>query len=526
MKTTKTKAETVSMYDPPSNPSFPEKKEPDTNYPFKFLKNLSRGKAGVADLLESLDNLDKESKYTVVMKHIEDSSNTTKDTKLYLSVNKIPHPDYAKHNESIEYNQVTGIYRGRGGEEKYLLSCGNGDFINQTCLHLILNEILKENENYVKQFDAFFCRQTRESNSYFYNDVEKTFGYNIMETCDKGDLSDFINKDDTIIEDGLLNNIMKDLLTPLSVLKCKKYGFQHGDLKCKNAFVKSNKSGDANKYIFKIADFDKSSIFWRNIRFYNNKAHYKDFSPHTVETFDKTEIKYYKPLSSLNLQLYTMFTHVPFFMSYDIYTLMISMMREPKIWDYFYTFDAEKKEYTVNQQIQDKSKFFKAWENLWTYDKTNTDELDKITDALKKLHMDHKRFFDNFESQNKYKMYELDKRRENHKPIIDNLVKLRSMGQINTFIHNNSLKMKVNIDEIYNLFGVPAPSFYDKQIDNYHEKQRKQEIKLQLGYYGYSGLGSYHVCTDKCKAIGSYGYLGSYGYTYCNTQIGENTGTC
>ena len=96
-------------------------------------------------------------------------------------------------------------------------------------------------------------------------DVQSRESVTDFATNDDFQRRDCIEKEDTQISGKLLLDITKQILEPLSILKCKKYGFVHGDLKCQNIFVKKGSTG---AIIFKLADFDKSSIFWKGIRFH------------------------------------------------------------------------------------------------------------------------------------------------------------------------------------------------------------------------------------------------------------------
>ncbi len=63
-----------------------------------------------------------------------------------------------------------------------------------------------------------------------------------------------------------LYRILNKIETDLNILKDKKYLFTHTDMKCENIFYKLS-GGIVNPY---LADFDKSSITFHNIRFYND----------------------------------------------------------------------------------------------------------------------------------------------------------------------------------------------------------------------------------------------------------------
>ena len=241
---------------------------------------------------------------------------------------------------SIEYNSHTFIVDGNTEFTGFIGVAGDY-FTNQTCIHMILNEILINKNirdpNYVYQYDAFYCNDGRD-------------GFNILEWADGGDLSNYIEKNTTIITDDLIKNIITQVLSPLVILKCKKYGFVHADLKCKNIFVKKNSNLEP---IFKIADFDKSSIFWKAIRFHaqavilNISTTSLSNPGYGISDYEGKE--YYmlgqgkegllsylpKLLEYIPDQVYIMLTALPMIMSYDIYTFIYSLLREPKIFGLF-----------------------------------------------------------------------------------------------------------------------------------------------------------------------------------------------
>lgn len=164
-------------------------------------------------------------------------------------------PLHKKYNPCIEYNQVNAVYD--NDEKPVLLNALGDNFVNQTFIHMILHEILGKTQyesNYVYQYDAFYC------------DVDGNYtDWNIMEFCQEGDMADYISNDKTNISEEWMIDMLVQLFAPLNILKCKKYGFVHGDMKCRNVFV--DYDVDKKKHVFKLADFDKSSIFWKGVRF-------------------------------------------------------------------------------------------------------------------------------------------------------------------------------------------------------------------------------------------------------------------
>lgn len=222
----------------------------------------------------------------------------------YLSLRIIDHP-----GDSVNpWNTFWKIYAETGVRK--ILAVGGDNFANQTSLHLILNLILGDTLNYIHQYDAFYCGGV---------------GYNVIEYSDSGDLHDFLEKN--IINDDLIFKILSHILIPLQVLKNPIYGFNHSDLKAKNVFVHKTDNG----FIFKIADYDKSSITWNGYRFYNWSQNYGTAVPINI-TKASDGLEVYTLSSMITLQLYTMHNPYGIPMSYDIYTFIISLFGVKNVW--------------------------------------------------------------------------------------------------------------------------------------------------------------------------------------------------
>lgn len=236
------------------------------------------------------------------------------------------------YSPSIYYN--TKILQLDGKNNNAILKLGLDSFGTQTCVHMVLNQIFKKNIlNYVYQYDAFYCSSTQKNNN------DKYTGFNIMDIANYGDLADVVRNPSINFSYTDIMDMFKQILLPLSILKCAKYGFIHGDFKLNNIFV----GRKDNKFVYLLADFDKSSIFWKGIRFFNNdfgicKLPIKIYNGTKVNlnkfgspyyTFDSLAIGY-------DIQCYSMHSEIPIFMSYDLYTLIISLLREPTIYETLY----------------------------------------------------------------------------------------------------------------------------------------------------------------------------------------------
>ncbi len=188
--------------------------------------------------------------------HISDNHKFALQTH-YNSINKNTFNKINFNNQILEKEFIkTNI------PEDYLyLSCRNNDAINDYIINLILqkiNETIPDPNkiNFVK-YDNLFVTQVNGIYKYCI----------IMDNLD-GSLDSYLENIDGIkINDyNELYRILNKIETDLNVLKDKKYLFTHTDMKCENVFYKLSE-GIVNPY---LADFDKSSITFHNIRFYND----------------------------------------------------------------------------------------------------------------------------------------------------------------------------------------------------------------------------------------------------------------
>jgi Protein kinase domain. len=440
--------------------------------------SLSRGKIGQAFKLSGRQPKLELTTSSLIVKSIKNTHKITDksilDLKLlHFEINKINLQDYPSEiYPSINYN----YFNLENTKQHAILSIGGGNFENQTCIHMILNLALNDIvPNYVKQYDAFYCSEVS-------NKQHTLTGFNITEYADMGDLSDYFEKvlTEPLESDKLENifdNIMKNLLLPLSILKCKKYAFVHGDLKCKNIFIKSKNSAiNSNEYIFKLADFDKSSIFWRGLRFYNNGTStlkklgvkFLNLLP-KIKTAKKDGILYYfsdvvkTKYSFLILQSYSMFGFIPIFMTHDIYTLFLSIFKEPSVWKQFYSFEDN----TFKRKSTTGIKFFKLWERMWF-----EDDFDIMEKELTNLHL---KYYFETDSGVRKKL----------------LTEFRSIRNLNSFLVDNKIKMKYDLDFIFNSYNLYGPNNVDEEIDKFKTTTGKEERTINV-------LNGDHFCIDEC----------------------------
>lgn len=413
------------------------------------------GKAGIVYRIDYPNGV-------LVLKSID---NVNVNKKGYLSLHYIQISD----NQGLLSYQS---YNSKSPDNKILLYANCDGFATQTCIHMILNEIFKNaklnNElidNYVYQYDAFICGK---------------LGYNIMEFAKFGDLSNYLTnyvKTDTISLE-LAEDIIKQILKPLYILKNDKFGFVHADLKCRNIFVSEN---DNNEPVFKIADYDKSSITWNSIRFFNNTGNYKiplsDIKPDMYNDESNKETYYYYTLKNnvLIVQKNTMFNPIGFYTSYDIYTFFYSLMMEPKFFNLFNSY------YQI--EISNKSNnlplIYKIWKNLWI-----SDDYHKI---MKNIRLKHNILSSVNNNSDKYKQL---------------LTKMRSLsGNIQDFI-DNGYKLKIYVDFVYQILQNQHNKII---IDGLPDNIPIDKIKISTGG---------HICLNECKKRKE---NSSY-YNTCNTN--------
>jgi serine/threonine protein kinase len=220
---------------------------------------------------------------------------------------------------AVPHNPVTSAISNGG----YYVAAGSDNFTNQTIMHLILGAVLGDCPHYVYQYDAFIC---------------DTVGVNIMEVANRGDLYRYLTQLATTKERlDACGECLRQILPVLMLLK--RLGFMHNDLKLKNIFV--HQPEPAGPVIYLLADFDKSAISWKTVRFYNNNNGL-DLVSSTVALaveYHKYGADQLKPgliagfsgmkLAGQSLAPYIMHNAAGYYLGYDIYTLVFSMLCYP-----------------------------------------------------------------------------------------------------------------------------------------------------------------------------------------------------
>jgi len=317
------------------------------------------GKIGVPYIIKSSDGLDLVVKVSKLGKLFSDyktnpptslSSITNSELELNQCINKVP---------------LSHI--------RYLAS---DEFTNETLIAYVLN-ILTFKYNlpplFVKHYQGAICSNT------------DLYGLNIMENCDLGSLDKLPNHPDFLKyldEYNIVDNNL-DLLAflvnsdtifqILSQITCSLHmlqnylGFISGDLKAGNVFVKSDPINTNymgiklnSPFTCKIADYGKSSCMYplhdgTYLRFYNDSSladlylSLHPFSPN-IELIENDY--YYTVDYTFSAQVHTRTMHmgIPFYKSFDLYTVLVSMLTHPA---FFYMFFSN----TTLKQI--------FWDSIW-----------------------------------------------------------------------------------------------------------------------------------------------------------------
>jgi len=357
---------------------------PKTRGNLSIGKSFGKGKMGEAYLMDSASG----EQYIIKKIASVEPRPTYIGLRIYLSSADAAWRSAQIMNPSVRYNTLTFRQGGKGEptEGTLILKCGG--FTNQSCLHMIINEILGDSPNYVYQYDAFYCEGG---------------GYSMLDIANRGDMSNYLDSLNAKAYTGdMLDDMIGQLLPPLALLKHDAFGFIHADLKCRNVFVHDDGAGP----VYRLADFDKSSIYWHGLRFHNNdrdllslegssfaipayerercifgqgdstytavnvgnlRATYTNDSYMACAVAHGTRACGLKP--GQEIQQYTMFGPYGFFLTFDIYTFMISCMLEPTIWKRYKAYKAGAERGCL---------FYDFWRGLFRADGNNFNDVEAL----------------------------------------------------------------------------------------------------------------------------------------------------
>ncbi len=240
------------------------------------------------------------------------------------------------------------------------LSTGNNNPTNDLIINIIFQQLRKENiikhSNFIKYHNAFIAK---------YND---NYTYFIIMDAVDDSINKLLPKLDSETEKQVIDYMFDTVKKMCDPIKEKPYLFNHTDMKGENIFYKifdtkptdplllfyKIKIDDQDKFIaFYVADYDKCSITYHGVRFYNNQAPvslsnqgflYNMFLTEklsakgaTISTNDSYITKEYiikrpSPIEFIDAvrnieteQLYIRYFRFPFYTSFDYATLALSM---------------------------------------------------------------------------------------------------------------------------------------------------------------------------------------------------------
>lgn len=301
-------------------------------------KNIARGKVGIIDLVKC-GLLSESKKTTYILKQTLVNSQTINVFKpsVYNGPNIQP--------------LIIPIIRWVGSDE----------FTNETVINWILNKIVPDFS--VNQLISMICNKN---------------GIQIQEKANM-DLSDYINS--KIFKPYSLDNMIHQLLINLDSLQ-KKYNYIHGDLKAKNVLVFNNGK------TAKIADYGKSSITYNGTRFYCRleevvKRGLSGLLPTSTGTSGK---KYKYNLNVIDTNVAMRHRKEIFFLNFDVYTLMVSIALEKRIFYNYIVGDSKGLDF-----------FLTIWEFLWIDKKTRKTVENRIANIISNENKNHQSISVTFE---------------------------------------------------------------------------------------------------------------------------------
>ena len=261
------------------------------------------------------------------------------------------------------------------------------EFTNETLISYILNMVAAEHtlpRLYVQHYQGAICSDKQSG---------KDLGLNLMENCDMGTLDTLpehikflkYSKEYTVRDQGrdilgflvdpvIITQILTQIVAGLQMLQ-KYAGFVSGDLKSGNIFVKSEAIDTVYEgvvlrapFTCKIGDYGKSSCMVpkpgtpsQMIRFYNESTlaniylSLHPFVPATrsnrvrstaeslIPEIAEENNEYYYSIGNLRVsQIYTRTRHMglPFYRSFDYYTILVSMLTHSAFYYMFFATDS------------------------------------------------------------------------------------------------------------------------------------------------------------------------------------------
>ena len=202
----------------------------------------------------------------------------------------------------------------------------------------------------------------------------------------------------------------------------------------------------------------------------------------------------------------------PMHMSYDIYTFIFSLLREPKVWDYVRNVGKiEDDHLDLFSEIinslwfpDDKQKISDFLEQSYKIHRFNVNRVQTLNSRLKEEYdINFDQFFENVEKMNKKEFEQLYKHNDlrTYKTAFDeknnHLIGLRSIKVINQDFVRMNIKLKYDIDDTYGMLKLNPPSYIDSMIDEYDMVNPSPHKVYQVSQ---KSVGKErHICMSKCR---------------------------
>jgi hypothetical protein len=216
---------------------------------------------------------------TAIKGKSQNSNNSSSNNNLYNSRSEVK---YSQNIPMSKNDLVDKSGKYISDHEYIYLATAYDDFINEYIQQIIMKNVItkydsKYGTNYIDNIMNFYNAMIIPVND---GTNVNYYGCLIMEKVD-GNVRDFLQLTDINDNNKIkyLIKCIKKINNVLKILKNPNNCFCHTDLKIENVFYKQIST---DKYKFILADYDKSSITFNKIRFYNNGFDSK-FRPFTSE---------------------------------------------------------------------------------------------------------------------------------------------------------------------------------------------------------------------------------------------------
>lgn len=482
-------------------------KEPKTGiicYPdLSFFNNLSSYMERDHVRLNSLiptgpaSNSGRAGSFFIVNGHGVKVMNAKINVSEYQSVKIVPiNPNIQSEKDNFKTNVK--------GYENIYLDILSQPFINQTYLHCIFDFITENtnmDRNYIKQLSAGVLngKGITELVISNYGSLYKLLTDWYLKNKENKPInvgSKYLEKSLSIV----VSDIVTQLLSVMAYLKTRRYLFNHNDCKTKNIFVHI----DGDRAYYQIADYDKSGISYGGYRFRYDEFKEKiyDIVKSGNEIVKSTsQYKISEGLGYIMKTIGSQFSYANiimllpiYYMSYDIYTLLLSIIIHPAVLLEYHSGKLP----IVDELI---SILFPAQESKIKI--VLHEEHIRVLEFCKKSSLGE---YDNFKKDTDYTSIK----------ILCNAL--------------TEFSLVTNLDHLYKKYTWVCPTEYDEMYEKVRKSQ-PQMLQLSSNAMG-TFVGNYHVCTDQCKV--KKGWTGTYSECPCNkysssagiTKTIYDTATC